>query len=159
MRNFINKYGLIIAISAFVLIGICYLFNRGESSDKWGNPNLAYFYDEENGSESIHPITDRSPLPGASGKLTMVLAQKFTSDNNKTSKIYYLQKYSEQALEDMTKISPNHPDYYKTISKCLLVRSPEPGSPWVPADSPEGHKILNVSTDANGKPLIPIAPP
>jgi hypothetical protein len=73
----------------------------------------------------------------------VVRAIKHTTDGGKTMTTIYLEKYKADAKARLAEMKPDDPKRAETEKEGLLVRSPAPGSPWVPAQSPMGEKLRN----------------
>ena len=128
---------ILIAAAAIIIY-----FNRGH-----GRSSIAsyYFIDEETGEESVRPVSDIPPLPGKSGKPTVVREYKYSLDGGSTVKVGYYLKFDDGAkkkLEDLVAQGKN-PNEIDTTSG-QLVRSPDPGSKWVSIGSGEGQTITHL---------------
>ena len=102
-----------------------------------------YFINEETGDLVLQSLTAVPPLPDAHGNPTLVRAVLYSLDGGKTKTAAYYEKYSDKAKQ-MLQAAATDPDSYDTrvMEKGRLVRLPEKGAPWIPAESAEGRKIL-----------------
>jgi len=161
-REFLNKYGVHIAVVFFViaLLAVVFRCSGGPSNQPYvdtflGNRNLAFFVDEETGEESVHAVSEIPPLVGKSGKPTVVKALKFSTDGGKTAKAHYYLKYTEESkaeLESLAATDPQAEARRMTLEReGLQVRSPAPESPWVRLHSSEGLAITTFPTSPDGK--------
>jgi len=158
MRQFINKYGAVIVTVIVVLAGLSYWLFGTTSRNPAGNTGMAFFVDEETGDESIHPIGDLPPLPGKSGKPTVVRAMKYSCDGGKNSKTRYLVKFTPEAqsrLKTMAQDDVNRPD---VMARGEMVRSPEKGSSWYPATSTEGAQLRTLPDCPSGQTMVLVTP-
>jgi hypothetical protein len=102
------------------------------------------FIDEETGQLSARPITAVPPLLGQSGKPTVVRAIYAGAQNSAGRKLLYLEKYRPDAktyMEEYHRSSTKGPPNVPHPETAVLVRLPEPGSPWVPRNSEAGQEI------------------
>jgi hypothetical protein len=156
MREVINKFGPYIAIGAIVVAGIVAWFSMKSKTEGGAvSRNLAFYVDEETGEESVQAADAIPPLIGKSGKPTVVKAMKYTCDGGKTNKTYALMRYSPDVQERLKNLSASDPVQDAERAKLLgayFVRSPEPNSRWVPAQSTEGLRIGSIPMCPNGKP-------
>lgn len=102
------------------------------------------FIDEQTGETSVRPIDQLPSLVGSQGTPTVVRAYYSAASDGQPRRLLYLQKYSDatkaylaQYLKEHRTGRPQFPDPQTAI----LVRAPEPGSPWVPLETPQGRKL------------------
>jgi len=108
-----------------------------------------YFIDEETGDVDARSVSEIPPLPGKSGKPTVVIAHYFTTTTDAAKKLMYLQRYplpTKHALEAQRDGQPLTTDDLNALNEEFEVRLPEPNSPWYPEDTPEGLSIVNTIT-------------
>jgi hypothetical protein len=141
LREQINRHPAIagVVVAAIVACLIYYMFRNPRGGTPDGD-----FIDETTGQTYVMPISALPPLPGRDGNLTVVRAYYSAPSGDQPRRILYLQKYSpetkaylEQYLKEGRKGQPQFPDPQTAI----LVRKPDPGSPWVPLETPEGRAI------------------
>ncbi|MCL2645722.1 MAG: hypothetical protein FWD61_01810 [Phycisphaerales bacterium] len=152
MREWINKYAVYIIVVALAIAVVSYLRSGRQSKSQFlPEYTLAWYVDEETNEESVRPISELPPLPGKSGKLTVVRAIKVTYDDGQTSQTVYLEKFTPEAQERLSKLAVD--DIQRDTFFGKLVRLPEPGSHWVPADSSEGTQIRDsIANSDHGTP-------
>jgi hypothetical protein len=144
MREWLNQRGLYVVAAAALLAIICYfVFNRQKPAAADVNQVKAFYIDEDTGAESVLPITSVPPLLGATGKPTLVQAFKYSCDGGKTTKVAYLMKYTDAGKQYLESKKKNQP--FAFLGANTLVRSPDPGSPWVPQNSKEGAQVIVVN--------------
>src|SRR5277367_7123428 len=78
MQTFLSKYGVYVAAVALVFVGVIYYLSINRRPVARAAPKNAFFVDEETGAESVRPVSDVPPLPGASGKETLVGEYKYS---------------------------------------------------------------------------------
>ena len=156
-----NKGRTLLGAAMVVLIIACIthvaLFLRPEKSP--ANSGI-YFADEETGEFSVQSLTAIPPLNNAAGRPTLVRACLYSTDGGKTKTVAYYAKYSDEA-KAMMEASAGDPSKYSTrlFQTGHLVRKPEPGSPWVSADSDAGRRILSsIPTGDNVTPCSVVPP-
>jgi hypothetical protein len=123
----------------------------GQSSRKAGvgtgptQPPVDY-YDEETGEASRHSYKEIPPLTGKDGHESVVRAYYLNRSNSRELK--YLEKYTPEAkavMERLMRGSDITNEELQTSRDGLLIRKPQPDSPWIPEYSPEGQKIISES--------------
>lgn len=109
--------------------------------------NKVYFLDEETQEVIIKTDADIPPLLGRAGKPTVVQAIYQTTTNCRDKTLVYLLKYTDEAKaaidEKERKLDRFRYSILIDYANQVLVRRPEPGSPWVPYTSAEGMAIMN----------------
>ncbi|MCL2647022.1 MAG: hypothetical protein FWD61_08450 [Phycisphaerales bacterium] len=160
MREMINKYAYPIAGAAIALAIVLFIVN----SRKTRLPTVedlkeskAFYVDEETGEEVVLSADELPPRMGANGKRTLVRARKYTRDGGKTVTTVYLEKYSDQAIEELKTAS----DTYKIglLDRGLFIRLPGKGHEWVPNNSPEAEEIRSTPIPGNGPIIQEVLPP
>ncbi|MCL2640325.1 MAG: hypothetical protein FWD53_05725 [Phycisphaerales bacterium] len=162
MRQLINKYAYPIAGAVLVLVLLLVIF-RG--SNRKPDPEMsqhhkAFYIDEETGQESVRSAHELPPLLGKDGKFTLVRAYKFTADGGRTEKIVYLEKYSDQAIQEL-KTSDDGGRKMDILDAGPLIRLPGDGNEWVPRKSPAGERLIKTALNAirsDGGSLEPVYP-
>jgi hypothetical protein len=157
MRQLLQKYGYAIAAGLIVLAGIL-IFFRSSSTSKEGDPSKAFFVDEETNEEMILPTTEIPPLLGKGGKPTVVKAFKYTCGSPSDAKVYYFLKYTEEAQAKLKSMPADDPNRYDVVEKGELVRSAQPGSPWVRARDPRANEVKSIPECTPGVPGTIIHP-
>ena len=110
-----------------------------------------YFIDENTGDISVQPATAIPPLRDARGNPTLVRAYFYSCGGGTEKQPAYYEKYSEQARNAMETAGPElSPEAHQLIYNGRRVRRPVPGSPWIPANSPEGRSITRPENCADG---------
>jgi len=145
LREHLNRYQWVVGV---MLLGIMALVVRVSLWPAFfpGRESLpdAYFVDEETGQETRVPGNSIPPLPGASGKLTRVRAVYYNSKDGKLHQLAYLEKFNPdtKALLDGM-VNGKSPEINAAFfpGGGHLVRSPEPGAPWVDSNSADGRKL------------------
>ena len=148
-RNTLNKYQrpvtVLVVGGALLVISL----SMGAAYHNACSGNYAAlqttFIDEVTGRTYLEPITALPPLPGRGGKPTIVRPVYYSPDGGKTQKLAYLEKFTDQAkaaLEKHAQASTAPAGLKALVESGRLIRSPEPGSPWVPAMSAEGVQLL-----------------
>ena len=146
MREFINKYGYILAPIVVVLGIIVYFILRHTPSPgaRAGNARYAFFIDEETGAESVLIQPQIPPLMGKSGRPTVARAVKFSCDGGRTAQVLYLFKYTDAAQAELKSLPDNDTaaDFRRADLEAhgTLIRAPAAG-PWVPGDSQEAETL------------------
>jgi len=160
-----HKFGLPLVVALFVLVALVLWINAGRSSSGTGNPNRAFFVDEETGEEIVRPGTELPPLLGKAGNPTVVGAMKFGFKDNKTGnisdeQIVYLFKFTPEAQEALKTMDQHDPMRQEAFFSGQLVRSPQPDSDseWVHHNSDEGRAIVALPNPPAGKHLVQIFP-
>lgn len=141
MRDFLNKYGYYVLGVVIIVAGLLVWSNLMGARRPRPASDKAFYVDEETGEESVRPMTEHPPLPNANGKLTIVEASKFKW-GKEGIKTLYLFKYSDRAKELLENSPEQASAYAMEIDRGKLYRSPEPGSPWYPVDTPEARALL-----------------
>ncbi|MCL2641840.1 MAG: hypothetical protein FWD53_13400 [Phycisphaerales bacterium] len=157
MREFIGKFAYPIIGAAIVLAVLLLVFRGRGSSVPVAKGLQAFYVDDETNEEVVLPANQMPPLTGKDGRPTLVLAHKFTNGGT-TIITAYLEKYSDQALEDLQSMAADDPRKPELMDSGRLIRLPGPGQKWVPINSREGQKILNTPIPGDG-PLQPVLPP
>jgi hypothetical protein len=111
----------------------------------------ADYVDEETGEESTGPAASVPPLQGKAGRPTVVRMVKRSSDGGKTTKTVYLEKHTADAKQQLSTMKADDPGRAEVEKKGLLMRSPQAGSKWVPAESPEGQKKIRDASESPAK--------
>ncbi len=169
LRETINRNSAVVSIvAAVVIIVVLALSIRSFMGGNTGAgvPTMAYFYDTSNQTISVRPTIDYPPLPGATGKNTVVLAYFYTCTTCADKKLVYLQKYSSRAKKALQAMMNNaksnkpgaiNPMAYEAAmsQNAILVRSPAKGSPWVPLASPQGQQVTMPPNCAKLKVCMP----
>jgi len=156
MQAFLSKYGVYVAAMAIVLAGVIYYLSANRGPGIGAAPRSAFFVDEETAAESVRPISDVPPLPGASGKDTLVGEYKYSVDGGKTAKVGYYYKYMPDMKKKMEATPAGQAPAFDP-AQGELVRSPERGSRWVRFDSDEGQALVGVHAPA-GQTLLVVNP-
>jgi hypothetical protein len=115
-------------------------------------PEKAFFFDEETGEELIRPAGDIPPLPGKSGKPTIVREFKYSLDGGKTAKVGYYFKYTDDWKKKIEDAHAKGGDVDGVLGE--LIRSPEKGSKWVSIGSDEAQPIVHPDIPANADVMI-----
>jgi len=143
MRELINKYAYVII--GVAIVGAMVLAVTRGCSNKPPTEVVkymkAFYMDEETGEESVHSAAELPPLLGKSGKPTLVKAYKFTAGDGKDV-IVYLEKYSDQAIEELKSSETDDMRKADLTMSGLLIRLPGEGNKWLAKNSPLGQKIL-----------------
>jgi len=163
MQAFMSKFGIPLVVALFVLAAVVLFINLRGGSSVTGNMNLAFFIDEETGTESKLPASELPPLMSKDGKPSVVGVAKFGFQDNKTGKIIeervvYYYKFTpeaQEALKTMDKHAPERQDVFFTGQ---LVRSPQPDSKWVPYKSDEGMAVTVLPNPPTGTHIVQLSP-
>ena len=161
MRNFINKYGYVVAAAVILVAVVAVFLNTRKKPAPLpyaGNPELAFFVDEITGDESVLSADEIPPLPGKDGKDSLMIAVKFKSDTEKEPKTWYLVKYPTDVRDKARSLPKDSLDRMNMLESSRLVRSPESGSPWVPQYGADAEKIVTVPESSPGHPRQPVFP-
>ncbi|MGN6369429.1 MAG: hypothetical protein ACTHN5_14315 [Phycisphaerae bacterium] len=137
--------GIVTALVIIAAAVFLYIWRTGGVHASNGN---GWFVDEETGEEMTMPQKMIPPLPGKSGKMTVVREFKYSDDGGKTYKVAYWYKYTDEMkkqLEDA--IAAGHEGDVETAPG-ELVRLPTKGSEWVPLGSDKGQQISHVDIPA-----------
>ena len=109
--------------------------------------NKVFFLDVESNEVIIKTDADIPPLLSRSGKPTVVQAIYQTTTTCKDKTLVYLLKYTDEAKaaidEKESKLGRFRYSILIEYTNDVLVRRPEPDSPWVSGNSPEGVAIMN----------------
>jgi len=144
MRDFISKYAYPIIGVVFVIALLLVAFRGcGPSVPIVTKDQKAFYIDEETSEESERSAKEWPPLPGKSGRLTLVQARKFTTDGGQTNKISCLLKYPDAVREELISLPDNDARKQWLVTNELLIRRPGEGQKWVQVTSPEGQAIYN----------------
>ena len=180
IRDAMNRNQSVISIVAvvFTIIAIAYILHY-ELHSRYVTTVNQYFYDTATQQLKVEPSTAIPPMRGAGGKYTLVRAYVFTCSSCDNKQIGYLEKYTPQGkaalinLQKMANQPPPKPgpgappngnmpyanpfELEMQAYNSSLVRLPAKGSPWVPANSPEGQHIMTPAPCASGvlKPCVP----
>ena len=102
-----------------------------------------YYANEETGELSVQPVDAVPPLLDAAGNPVLVRTCMYSTDGGKTKTVAYYEKYSD-AVKAMMAAGAQDPSKYddRLFKAGLLVRLPAKDSPWVPADSQAGRKVI-----------------
>jgi hypothetical protein len=161
VRSILNKYGYYIAgVIAVIALLAAYVGTRqaAEPVSYAGNPELAFFVDENTGEEKVLPADEVPPLSGKDGKESVVMAVKFKSDTEKAAKTWYFIKYPAKVRDRVRGLPKDDIDRLTLLDKWRLVRAPEAGSPWVKVTAPEAERIVTVPESSAGHPRRPVYP-
>lgn len=106
---------------------------------------MAYYIDEETGEVSTRPASDVPPLPGKSGRPTIVRAIYLTASTVDQKFLAYYEKYTDaaKARQSQAGTTDGKISVVPFDRNVFLIRRPEAGSPWVNAGSPEGMKLVD----------------
>jgi len=157
MRTFINKFAYPIIGAIFVLAILLLIFRGSGNVVPVAKELKAFYVDDETNEEFVLPANQMPPLTGKDGRPTLVLAHKFTNGGT-TVITTYLEKYSDQAIEDLKSMPNDDPRKPELLDSGRLIRLPGPNQKWVPINSREGQRILNTPIPGDG-PLQPVLPP
>jgi len=154
MRQFINKFGVPLAVVIIVLAAILAIFSRksGTIPAIVGDPSLAWYIDESTGEESVLVFRDNIPPFKGAGGGTLVMACKFQADCEKEPITGYLLKYTEDVRQRGAAFTGDNDQLTELLSTGRLVRSLEPGSPWVSIYSSRAEEITSVPAHSSGQP-------
>jgi len=151
MRNLIQNYGYYI-VGAAIVGAVLLLTLRGNSSSKeaalMAKAATTYFFvDEETGEESVLTTRDYPPLMGKNGRPTLVRAYKFTPDGGKTEAIVYLEKYTDDAIEELKSTDDEfrRNELYMTGR---LIRLHGDNQKWMPAHTSEAERLIESARKA-----------
>ena len=160
IRETLNKNALVVSVVVGVLLivlGWKLLKTSGIIPERYQVPKT-YFIDEETQEVSVHDATDIPPLMGKGGKATVVEVIYATCTDCKDKKAVYYRKFTDDAKTAMEKArntpapgpsgtnSPPPPPMMMWMDQAQVVRSPEPGSKWVPVTSPQGFTIMQTAS-------------
>jgi len=162
-----RKYSkLLILIVLLLAAVVLFIKNTRTQAPGTGNPYYAFYFDEETSAEIIRPAAGFPPFLNDNGKPALVQAFKYSYDDGRTSKIAYLFKYSDDAKAKLEALTPDDINTAMIdprpaiMQRGELVRSPEPGSEWMPIDDPRVHSIRALPSDSpNGQSARWIYPP
>jgi hypothetical protein len=102
----------------------------------------AYFVDESSGQEYTRSINDIPPVTGSDGKV-LVREVKYSVDG--TPKVAYYYKFTDSMKKKLEEIISSGKEIGDTdVGSGQLVRSPAPGSKWLPATSVEGQALMQI---------------
>jgi len=152
MKKLINRFGVPLSVGIIVVaLIVAFLSREKPASYPVGDRSLAWYVDEETGEESVLPFAENiPPLPGASGQGTLVQVVKFASDKETTPLAFYWVKYSDAARKQAATCTGDLDELLEVLSFGQLVRSPEPGSPWITLRDPQAAKIISVPEHSPG---------
>ncbi len=145
-----SKTGKLVLVVALLVAagGVTYFF-RGKG---FNPPKSAYYFDEETGEELVRPGTDVPPLPGKSGKPTVVREFKYSFDGGKTSKVGYYFKYTDDMKAKIEEAQAHGGSVDGVLGE--LIRSPDAGSKWISIGSDEAQPIVHPDVPPNADVLI-----
>ena len=120
-----------------------------------------FFVNETTLRPESHSPQEVPPLRGGS----VVIAVYYGFHNSSERKLGYLKKYTPQAkqsIEEAISSTPSghpvSPEIWIKYANDVLVRKPDPGSPWVLINSPEGKKVVEPPVNSAGIPGTPLLP-
>jgi len=158
MRELISKYGYYIAGAVIVIAALLVAFRGGKPNVIDVKSVKGFYVDDETGEEFVRPVDPLPPLMGNTGRHTLVEAIKFTTDDGATVVTAYLQKYSDEAIEELKSLSEDDIHRADILENGRLIRLPGDGQKWVPLNSHEGQQILHTPIPGEG-PLKRVLPP
>lgn len=140
-RGSLNTHPIATGIAVLMIAGSVIFWSVYDPSARIPDGD---FIDEQTGEVSARSIDQLPPLVGSNGKATVVRAYYSVARDGLPRRLLYMQKYSdttkaylEQYLKEHRTGRPQFPD----PPTAILVRAPEPGSPWVPLETPQGRKL------------------
>jgi hypothetical protein len=157
MRNFMDKWGVLLFIVLLLVGGLFLWIHSRPSTRPENNFTKAFFVDEETGVESVNSIDAIPPLPGQGGKPTVVRAMKFSCEGGKNPRTLYLLKYTPEAQAELQSLPPDSPRRSDVITSGELIRSPAADSEWVPATSSQTD-ALRIFPDCPSGQMVEVFP-
>jgi hypothetical protein len=155
MSDKMKRYSMpLLAVAILATAAGVFIMNRPRSPKALTS---AYFIDEETGAESIRPMSDIPPLKGPGGKDSIVREFKYSDDGHATVKTAYYIKFTPQTQAKLQSMATQAERDQYDATAGTLVRSPTPGSKWVPWTSPEGQAVTTIHP-ADGKDFAAIFP-
>ena len=150
IRAWVNNHGSVVATLTVICLVLVIVGMRFYSRQaKLEVPTKVFFYDESNGAVVVEPIDALPPLPNSEGKLTLVRAVYYTFGTDDEKQLAYLEKLAD-ADRAAAESPPSDPNIIH-IPPTMLVRRPEPGSPWVPEQSDAGMKVTGILNENYSK--------
>ncbi len=168
IRNTINqnqKWSTIV-FAVLIVAAVIWMWRWLLPANTAAAPSRFYFYDTASRTVFIRPSTDLPPLIGSNGKPTLVRAIFLTCGSCAARKLAYLLKYNASAraaaqfLDNPPAASAGQSAAAQfasllaarrlQVSEGTLIRLPAPGSPWLPAMSPQGAAIIHQAQQCPG---------
>ena len=151
MREFLNKFGIVVAVVAVVIAGVVVWLHYKQPGIKVDKSPLTSYVDEDSSEESMLSIWEVPPLGNSEGRPIVVRLVKITFDGGVTSKPHYLLKYNEQAQLELQKMKNDDPRRAEVAANGELIRLPAPGSEWVAGNSERAKAIRELPKGPDGK--------
>jgi hypothetical protein len=153
IRESINRNTAVIGVIALVVAIVALTFIVRQFFPRpTGQTPQVYFYDISNKTTTIGPKTNYPPLIGSTGQPTVVYAFYFTCSTPENKYLAYLEKYSPQTQQMLhnTVNGSAQINNQRTTSPDILVCLPSDTANWVPVNSPEGLKIIQLQPCPEG---------
>ena len=155
-RAWLNRRGLVFGAGLAALAVPAFIWARGQMNPPTTPaPTHVYFVDEVSGEVVVEPANTIAPFPGKDGSPTLVRGVFYTLGADEEKRLAHLEKWADANLAAAAQTNPS----IVPGASAILVRAPEPGSPWVRADSAEGEKVVSKLGAASSMPGFRVVSP